>query len=167
MINTNTNTKFAQYQYQSFEVLISLLPPRSLRDTPFPPNLCTCSTSLSKMGTYAAPRGRGALEEMGTYPRHVLYFSRKFYLRQFDFVPKNQNFDPSCFYPIQKLGVSTRGLTGQGHFVTSHLGDDKASVTWATKVSTKWVDQIDQLTDIFEEVSIFVVWIGRFAPFAK
>ena len=30
-----------------------------------------------------------------------------------------------------------------------------------------WVDQIDQLTVIFEEVSIFVVWLGRFAPFAK
>ena len=29
------------------------------------------------------------------------------------------------------------------------------------------VDQIDQLTDIFEEISIFVVWLGRFAPFAK
>ena len=56
---------------------------------------------------------------------------------------------------------------GQGHFVTSHLGDYMASVTWATKVSTKWVDQIDQLTDIFEEVSKFVVWLGRFAPFAK
>ena len=56
---------------------------------------------------------------------------------------------------------------GQGHFVTIHLGDNMASVTWATKVSTKWVDQIDQLTDIFEEVSIFVVRLGRFAPFAK
>ena len=56
---------------------------------------------------------------------------------------------------------------GRGHFVTSHLGDNMASVTWATKVSTKWVDQIDQLTDIFKEVSIFVVWLGRFAPFAK
>ena len=32
---------------------------------------------------------------------------------------------------------------GQGHFVTSHLGDNMASVTWATKVSTKWVDQIE------------------------
>ena len=42
-----------------------------------------------------------------------------------------------------------------------------ASVTWATKVSTKWVDQFDQLTDIFEEVSTFVEWLGRFAPFAK
>ena len=31
--------------------------------------LCSCSTSLSKMGIYAAPRGRGVLEEMGTYPR--------------------------------------------------------------------------------------------------
>ena len=57
--------------------------------------------------------------------------------------------------------------TGQGHFVTSHLGDNMASVTWATKVSTKWVDQIGQLTDILKEVSIFVVWLGRFAPFAK
>ena len=57
--------------------------------------------------------------------------------------------------------------TGQGHFVTNHLGDNMASVTWATKVSTKWGDQIDQLTDIFEEVSMFVVWLGRFAPFAK
>ena len=46
-------------------------------------------------------------------------------------------------------------VTGQGHFVTSHLGDNMASATWATKVSTKWVDQIDQLTDIFEEVSLF------------
>ena len=56
---------------------------------------------------------------------------------------------------------------GQGHFVTSHLGDNMASVIWATKVSTKWVDQIDQLTDIFKEVNIFLVWLGRFAPFAK
>ena len=39
-------------------------------------------------------------------------------------------------------------VLGQGHFVTSHLGDNMASVTWATKVSTKWVDQIDQLTYI-------------------
>ena len=57
--------------------------------------------------------------------------------------------------------------SGQGHFVTSHLGDNMASVTWVTKVSTKWVDQIDQLTDITKEVSLFVVWLGRFAPFAK
>ena len=57
--------------------------------------------------------------------------------------------------------------TGQGHFVTSHLGDNMASVLWPTKVSIKWVDQIDQSTDIFEEVSIFVVWLGHFAPFAK
>ena len=56
---------------------------------------------------------------------------------------------------------------GQGLFVTSHLGEKMASVTWATEVSTKWVDQIDQLTDIFEEVSIFVEWLGRFALFAK
>ena len=42
-----------------------------------------------------------------------------------------------------------------------------ASVTRATKVSTKWVDQIDQLIDKFEEVTIFVLWLGRFAPFAK
>ena len=55
-------------------------------------------------------------------------------------------------------------MGGQGQFVTSHLGDNMASVTWATKVSTKWVDQ---LTDIFKEVSIFVVRLGRFAPFAK
>ena len=56
-------------------------------------------------------RGRGALEEMGTNTRQVLYFSRKFYLRQFDLYPKNQNFDTSCFDPIQKFGMSTRGLT--------------------------------------------------------
>ena len=31
----------------------------------------------------------------------------------------------------------------KGHFVTNHSGDIMASVTWATKVSTKWVDQID------------------------
>ena len=63
--------------------------------------------------------------------------------------------------------IISRFFQGQGHFVTSHLGNNMASVTWATKVSTKWVDQIDQLIDIFEEVSIFVVWLGRFAPFAK
>ena len=34
---------------------------------------------------------------MGTYPRHVLYFSKKFYLPQFDLFPENQNFNPSCF----------------------------------------------------------------------
>ena len=56
---------------------------------------------------------------------------------------------------------------GQGHFVTSRLGDIMASVTWVTKVSTKWVDQIDELPDIFEEVSIVVVRLGRFAPFVK
>ena len=67
----------------------------------------------------------------------------------------------------QHLGPKQSDFLGQGHFVTSHSGDNMASVTWATKVSTKWVDQIDQLTDIFEEVSIFVVWLGRFAPFAK
>ena len=48
---------------------------------------------------------------MRTYPRHVLYFSRKFYLRQFDLFPKNRNLDPSCFDPIQKFGMSTRELT--------------------------------------------------------
>ena len=48
---------------------------------------------------------------------------------------------------------------GQGH-----LGDNMASVTWATKVSTEWVDQLNH---IFEEVSIFDLWLGRFAPFAK
>ena len=42
--------------------------------SPFTLGLCSCSTSLSKMGRLAAPSGRGALEEMGTYPRHVLYF---------------------------------------------------------------------------------------------
>ena len=42
--------------------------------------------------------------------------------------------------------------SGQGHFVTSHLDDNMASVTWATKVLTEWVDQIDQITDIVEEV---------------
>ena len=62
-----------------------------------------------------------------------------------------------------QIGNAT-SRTGQGHFVTCHLGDKMASVTWATKVSTKWVDQIDQLTDIIEEVSIFVVWLG---PLAK
>ena len=78
--------------------------------SPFPLGLCSCSTSLSKMGTQAVPRGHGALEEMGTYPGHVLYFSKK-YLRQFELFPKNQNFDQSCFDPIQKFGMSTRGLT--------------------------------------------------------
>ena len=41
--------------------------------------------------------------------RFILFY--KFYLRQFDLFPKNQNFDPSCFDPIQKFGMSTRGLT--------------------------------------------------------
>ena len=67
----------------------------------------------------------------------------------------------------QRLTFFDMSLSGQGHFFTSHLGNNMASVTWATKVSTNWVDQIDQLTDIFEGVSIFVVWLGRFAPFAK
>ena len=63
------------------------------------------------MGTSAAPTGRGALEEMGTYPRHVLYFSSTFYLRQLNLFPNNQSFEPSYFDPIQKFGMSTRGLT--------------------------------------------------------
>ena len=42
--------------------------------SPFRLGLRSCSTSLSKMGIWAAPRGRGALEEMRTYPRHVLCF---------------------------------------------------------------------------------------------
>ena len=40
--------------------------------------------------------------------------------------------------------------------------------------SAKWVESPTptcrfpyQITDIFEEVSIFVVWLGRFAPIAK
>ena len=72
-------------------------------------------------------------------------------------------------FGFQLIYVSgpTSVLRGQGLFVTSHLGDNMASVTWATKVSTKWVDQIDQLTDIFKEVNLFVVWLGRFAPFAR
>ena len=56
------------------------------------------------------------------------------------------------FHKLRSTGM------GQKHF--SKLGDNMASVTWATKVSTNWVDQIDQLTDIFEEDSIFVVWLG-------
>ena len=44
--------------------------------SPFPLGLCSCSTSLSKMGTWAAPRGCGALEEMRAYPRHVLMWQR-------------------------------------------------------------------------------------------
>ena len=57
--------------------------------------------------------------------------------------------------------------SGQGLFVTSHFGDIMASVTWPAKVSTRRVDQIDQITDKFEENSIFVLWLSRFAPFAK
>ena len=71
------------------------------------------------------------------------------------------------FHPLIAGAFEHVITEGQGHFVTSHLGDNMASVKWATEVSTKWVDQIDQLTDIFKEVSIFVVWLGRFAPFAK
>ena len=47
------------------------------------------------------------------------------------------------------------------------LSANRYNLFGAAKVSTKWVDQIDQLTDIFKEVSICVVWLGRFAPFAK
>ena len=64
-------------------------------------------------------------------------------------------------------GISGVCTLGQRHFVTSHFGDNMASVTWATKVSTEWPDQIDQLTDIFKEVSLFVEWLSRLAPFAK
>ena len=83
-------------------------PTRIASRSPFPLGLCSSSTSLSKMGTKAAPRGRGSLDKMGRYPRHVLYFSRNFYLRQFDLFPKikisirddsipfkNLNFDPT------------------------------------------------------------------------
>ena len=66
---------------------------------------------------------------------------------------------------IQRINISEK--TDQGHFVTSHLGDNMVSVTWATKMSTKWVDLFDELTDIVKEVSLFVLWLGRFAPFAK
>ena len=76
--------------------------------------------------------------------------------------------DPNvCFMREVRVVNRPVQLLGQGHFVISHLGDNMASVTWATKVSTKWVDQIDRFTDIFKEVSIFVVWLGRFASFAK
>ena len=34
------------------------------------------STSISKMGTEATPRGRAALEDMGKYHRHVSYFKK-------------------------------------------------------------------------------------------
>ena len=33
------------------------------------------------MGTEEAPRGRGALEEMGIFQGHVLYFRSRFYFR--------------------------------------------------------------------------------------
>ena len=42
--------------------------------SPFPLCLFSCSTSFNKMGAYAAPRGRGALEEMGTYPTRFFLF---------------------------------------------------------------------------------------------
>ena len=74
----------------------------------------------------------------------------------------NRNIDINEFIAY----ILTYNQAGQGHFVTSHLGDNMASVAWATKVSTKWVDQIDRIT-IFKEISMFVVWLGRFAPLAK
>ena len=53
-----------------------------LRDrSPFPLNSNSFSTLLSKKGTQMAPGGRGALEETGTYLRHVLYF-KLFYTGQ-------------------------------------------------------------------------------------
>ena len=82
----------------------------------------------------------------------------------------------ACIYKFQRASTKSfqahiislwESYSGQGQFVTSHLGDNMASVTWATKVSTKWVDQIDQLTDIFKEVSLFVVWLCRFVLFAN
>ena len=87
------------------------LPLRSLRD------LCSrsvCAPVRPRLASWEHKRPQGAggaLEEMGTYPRHVLYFCRKFYLGQFDLFPKNPNFDPSCFDSFQKFGMSTRGLT--------------------------------------------------------
>ena len=50
---------------------------------PFPLGLCSCSTSLSKMGIKAAPRSRGALEEMGTNPRRIPDVSAKRWRRTF------------------------------------------------------------------------------------
>ena len=49
-------------------------PTRIASRSPFPLGLCSYSTSLSKMGTQAAPRDRRAQEEMGTEPRHALSF---------------------------------------------------------------------------------------------
>ena len=93
-----------------------------------------------------APRARGALEEMGTYPGHVLYFSRKIYLRQFDLFPKNQNFDPSCFDPIQKVGMSTRGLTLIFDRVPSTYFRPPPGTT-ATEAGARKIDKYRELID--------------------
>ena len=64
-----------------------------------------------------------------------------------------------CSHDDQRAGSFLKQrISGQGNFVTSHFGDNMASVTWATTVSSEWVDQIDELPDIFEEVSIFGVY---------
>ena len=47
--------------------------------SPFPLGLCSCSTSISKMGTLAAPRGSGALKEWGQIrgPKTLLCYLRR------------------------------------------------------------------------------------------
>ena len=64
-----------------------------------------------KDGKIRGPKGPRGTRGNGSNPRHVLYFSIKLFLRHFDLFPKNQNFEPRCFETIQKLGMSTRGLT--------------------------------------------------------
>ena len=51
---------------------------------------------------------------------------------------------------------------GSGTFCHQPFGQQFGVGHMGNKVSTKWVDQIDQITDIFKEVSIFVVLLGRF-----
>ena len=65
----------------------------------FPISLRSCLTSLSKMGTSAESRGRGAIEEMGTNLRHVLYFKKL----QVIFPEKNIPFSPWVSFSFKVL----------------------------------------------------------------
>ena len=64
-----------------------------------------------------------------------------------------EDFDNILYHKLLVLNAMGLAQMGRGHFFTSHFGNNLASVTWATKVSTKWVDQIDHLTDIFKGVT--------------
>ena len=93
--------------------------------SPFPLGLCSCSTSLSKMGTKAAPRGRRALDELGKYQRHVLYLRR--------FI---QHVKQKKTFRLKKLGEVTKhvrrndfrrnGIRRNDHFSPTQVGGNRS-----------------------------------------